>query len=216
MPNGQPIIRPMLGLIDVELEIVARRWPPQVPPGPADRPRRQPSLRHPRWHCGDDHGRGPGTPPPGDQHGADEGSRSGSLLTAGRLRDTRAAQATNLKTRDEAIRLLGEVRRSSSFLRGRCHRADAVRAGAQVAVEAVHRTHGAGDTRIGASRLLRGSVRSAFPPRLKDEHDPAVAHVHPRRVSPAWPAARRRAGDVVPFEALKHGKDRKALMAQAL
>jgi len=35
LSRSQRTIRPMLGLIDVELEIVARQWPPQVQP---DRP----------------------------------------------------------------------------------------------------------------------------------------------------------------------------------
>src|SRR6185436_14937122 len=32
LSRSQRTIRPMLGLIDVELEIVARQWPPQVQP----------------------------------------------------------------------------------------------------------------------------------------------------------------------------------------
>ncbi len=83
VPKGQPIIRPMLGLMDVELEIIARQWPPHVPP---DRPIVL-IANHPfgildgiaAMTMAEDLGRPFRVL---DQHGVDEGPRDGAFLPA--------------------------------------------------------------------------------------------------------------------------------------
>ena len=107
--RSQRTIRPMLGLIDVELEIVARQWPPQVQP---DRPIVL-VANHPfgildgiaAMTMAEDLGRPFRVLINMELMKVPEMAPYSLPID---FRESRSAQATNLRTRNEAIRLLGE------------------------------------------------------------------------------------------------------------
>ena len=216
VPKGQPIIRPMLGLMDVELEIIARQWPPHVPP---DRPIVL-IANHP---FGILDGIAAMTM-------AEDLGRPFRVLINMELmkvpemapfslpvdfRETRAAQATNLKTRDEAIRLLGEGTTIIVFPAGGVATAPTPFGRA---VELPWKPF--------AARMVQAARASVLPVYFEGQCGP-LFHLASQlsmtlRLSMFIREFRRRvgqklvarAGDVVPFEALQHGRDRKALMAE--
>jgi len=216
VPKGQRIIRPMLGLIDVELEIVARQWPPEVAP---DRAIVLIANR-----------------PFGILDGiaamtmAEDLGRPFRVLINMELmkvpelapfslpidfRDTPAARARNLKTRDEAICLLGHGTTVIVFPAG----------GVATAPTPFGRAVELPWKRFTA-RMVQAARASVLPVYFEGQCGP-LFHLASQvsmtlRLSMLIREFRRsvgqrlvaRVGDVVPFEALKHGNDRSALLAE--
>ena len=214
--NGQQVIRPMLSLIDVELEILAASWPPQLAPG-------RPIVLIANHPFGILDGIAAMTL-------AEDLGRPFKVLINMELmkvpelrpyslpidfRDTRAAQATNLKTRDEAIRMLGQGTTIIVFPAGGVATASSPFG---LAVEL--------PWKLFTARMLQASGASVLPVHFEGQCG-ALFHLASRlsmtlRLSLLIREFRRsvgrrivaRVGDVVAFEALKHAGDRKALMAE--
>ena len=131
------------------------------------------------------------------------------------FRNTRAAQATNLKTRDEAIRLLGEGTTIIVFPAGGVATAPTPFG---LAVELPWKPF--------AARMVQAARASVLPAYFEGQCGPLFHLASKMSMTLRLPmfirefrrsVGRRlvaRVGDVVPFEQLKHGKDRKALMAE--
>ena len=160
------IIRPMLGMIGVDLEIVARQWPPALP---KDR-----GLVLVANH------------PYGILDGiaaltlAEDLGRPFKVLINRELmkvpelapfslpidfRETDWALATNLATRNAAIG--SAARRHDHHCLPRRRRRDStasLRPCSGAAVEALHRADGAGGACVGAARLFRGPMQPAVSP----------------------------------------------------
>jgi putative hemolysin len=212
--NGHGVIRPMLGLIDVELEIIARAWPPQLA---TDRP-----LVLVANH------------PFGILDGiaamtiAEDLGRPFKVLINMELmkvpelrpfslpidfRETRAAQETNLATRNAAIRALGAGTTIIVFPAGGVATAPTPFGGA---VEL--------PWKLFTASMLQKARASVLPVYFEGQCGP-LFHIATRlsmtlRLSMLIREFRRsvggrvvaRVGDVVAFEALQHRGDRKALM----
>ena len=218
VPKGQPIIRPMLGLIDVELEIVARQWPPQVPPDRAI----VLVANHPfgildgiaAMTMAEDLGRPFRVLINMELMKVPE---MGPFSLPVDFRETRAAQATNLKTRDEAIRLLGEGTTIIVFPAGGVATAPTPFGRA---VELPWKPFTARMVQAARASVLpvyfEGQCGPLFHLASQAEHDIEVVHVHPRvspQRRPAARRARRRRGAVRGAEARQgsQGPDGRAL-----
>lgn len=214
--NGQRIIRPMLGLIDVELEILAPQWPPRLAP---DRPIVL-IANHPfgildgiaAMTIAEDLGRPFKVLINMELMKVPE-LRPYSLPID--FRQTRAAQETNLRTRDEAIRALGEGTTIIVFPAGGVATASTPFGRA---VELPWKPS--------TARMLQATRASVLPVYFEGQCGP-LFHLATRvsmtlRLSMLIREFRRsvgrrlvaRVGDVVPFEALQHAGDRKALMGE--
>jgi putative hemolysin len=210
------IIRPMLGLIDVELEVIAAEWPPKLA---AERPLVL-VANHPfgildgiaAMTLAEDLGR------------PFKVLINRELMKVPELRpyslpidfnETRAAQAANLKTRDEAIRILGEGTTVIVFPAGGVATARTP-FGRAVELPWKHFT----------ARMVQAARASVLPVYFEGQCSP-LFHLASRlsmtlRLSMLIREFRRsvgrrlvaRVGEIVPFEALKHGSDRKALLAE--
>jgi putative hemolysin len=216
VPSGRPIVRPMLGLLDVELEIRASQWPPQLAP---DRP----ILLIANHPFGIIDGIGAMTL-------AEDLGRPFKVLINMELmkvpelrpyslpidfRETRAAQATNLRTRNEAIR---ELREGSTVI---VFPAGGVATAPTPFARAVELPWKSSTT-----RLLQSTRASVLPVYFEGQCGP-LFHLASRvsmtlRLSMLIREFRlgvggrlvAHVGDVVPFEALKSGGDRKALIGE--
>jgi putative hemolysin len=216
VPRGQRIIRPMLGLIDVELEILGSEWPPRLAP---DRPIIL-IANHPfgildgiaAMTLAEDLGR------------PFKVLINMELMKVPELRpyslpidfhESRAAQETNLRTRDEAIRILGEGTTIIVFPAG------GVATAPTPFGQAVELPW-----KLFTARMLQASRASVLPVYFEGQCGP-LFHLASRfsmtlRLSMLIREFRRsvgrrliaRVGDVVPFEALRHSNDRKALMLE--
>jgi putative hemolysin len=214
--KGQRVIRPMLGLIDVDLEIIARQWPPQVQPDRAI----VLVANHPfgildgiaAMTMAEDLGRPFRVLINMELMKVPE---IGPFSLPVDFRETRSAQATNLRTRNEAIRLLGEGTTIIVFPAGGV--ATAPRPFGR-AVELPWKPF--------TARMVQAARASVLPVYFEGQCGP-LFHLASKvsttlRLSMFIREFRRRVGqplvarvgDVVPFEALKHGKDRGALMAE--
>jgi len=214
--KGHRVIRPMLGLIDVELEIVARQWPPQVQPDRAI----VLVANHPfgildgiaAMTMAEDLGRPFRVLINMELMKVPE---IGPFSLPVDFRETRSAQATNLRTRNEAIRLLGEGTTIIVFPAGGV--ATAPRPFGR-AVELPWKPF--------TARMVQAARASVLPVYFEGQCGP-MFHLASQvsmtlRLSMFIREFRRRVGqplvarvgDVVPFEALKHGKDRRALMTE--
>jgi putative hemolysin len=216
VPQAQTIIRPMLGLIDVDLEIIARQWPPSIA---ADR-----ALVLVANH------------PYGILDGiaamtiAEDLGRPFKVLINRELmkvpeihpfslpidfRETPEALQQNLRTRNEAIRLLREGTTVIVFPAGGV--ATAPR-GFGRAEELPWKTF--------TARMVQATRASVLPVYFEGQCGP-LFHLASRvsmtlRLSLLIREFRRSVGrrlvahigDVVPFEELRNAKDRKALMAE--
>ncbi len=216
VPAGQRIIRPMLGLIGVDLEIAAGKWPHELVP---DRP-----LILVANH------------PFGILDGiaamtlAEDLGRPFKVLINKELmkvpelhpyslpidfRETRDAQATNLRTRDEAIRILGEGTTVIVFPAG----------GVATAPTPYGRAVEL-PWKLFTARMLQAARASVLPVYFEGQCGP-MFHLASRlsmtlRLSMLIREFRRsvgrrivaRVGHVVPFEALRHATARKALMVE--
>jgi putative hemolysin len=214
--GGRQIIRPMLGLIDVELEIVAAQWPPKLAP---DRPLVL-IANHPF----------------GILDGiaaltlAEDLGRPFKVLINMELmkvpelrpyslpidfRETRSAQATNLKTRDEAIRILGEGTTVIVFPAG----------GVATAPTPFGRAEEL-PWKLFTARMVQAARASVLPVYFEGQCGP-LFHLASRvsmtlRLSMLIREFRRsvgrrlvaRVGEIVSYEALAYRNDRKALMAE--
>ena len=217
VPLGLPVIRPMLGLIDVELEIrSAAPWPPALAP---DRPLVL-IANHPF----------------GILDGiaaltlAEDLGRPFKVLINMELmkvpelrpyslpidfRETREAQATNIKTRDEAIRILGEGTTIIVFPAG--------------GVATAQRPFGRAvelPWKLFTARMVQSARASVLPVYFEGQCGP-LFHLASRvsmtlRLSLLIREFRRsvgrritaHVGDIVPFEALNHRSERKALLQE--
>jgi putative hemolysin len=216
IPQGARVIRPMLGLIAVELDIVAKQWPPHLAP---DRPLVL-IANHPfgivdgiaALALAEDLGR------------PFKILINKDLLKVAELRpyslpidfeETREAHKTNVATREEAIRRL--------------------RAGTTIIVfpaggvaTAAHPFGRAKDLpwKPFVARLVQGARASVIPIYFEGQCGP-LFHLASRismtlRLSMLIHEFRRAVGrrlvacigEPVPFEALAHGNDRKALLAE--
>lgn len=214
--KGQRIIRPMLGLIDVELEILATEWPPTLAPG-------RPIILIANHPFGILDGIAAMTL-------AEDLGRPFKVLINMELmkvpelqpyslpidfRDSRAAQATNLRTRDEAIRILGEGTTIIVFPAGGVATAQTP-FGSAVELP----------WKLFTARMLQASRASVLPVYFEGQCGP-LFHLASRlsmtlRLSMLIREFRRsvgrglvaRVGDVVAFETLIHSGDRKALMVE--
>lgn len=216
VPRGGRVIEPMLKLIDVELEIVARRWPPAIPAS-------EPVVliaNHPfgildgiaALTLAEDLGR------------PFKVLINEDLLKVPEIRPyalpidfapTRAAQATNLATRKEAIRLLGAGTTIVVFPAG------------GVATAPNPLGHAVDLPWKGfVSRLVLSAKATVIPVYFEGQCSPLfhaasrlsltlrlslLIHEFRRRVGKKLVA---RVGPPVPFEALKHKRDRKALVGE--
>jgi putative hemolysin len=216
VPKGQRIIRPMLGLIDVELEIVARQWPPQVQPDRAI----VLVANHPfgildgiaAMTMAEDLGRPFRVLINMELMKVPEVAPFSLPID---FRETRSAQATNLRTRNEAIRLLGEGTTIIVFPAGGVATAPTPFGRA---VELPWKPF--------TARMVQAARASVLPVYFEGQCGPLfhlASHVSMSlRLSMFIREFRRsvgrrlvaRVGDVVPFEALQHSKDRSALMAE--
>ena len=216
LPKGQGVIRPMLGLIDVELEIVAREWPPRLAP---DRPIVL-VANHPfgildgiaALTLAEDLGRPFKVLINMELMKVPE-LRPFSLPVD--FRETRAAQETNLRTRDEAIRALGEGTTIIVFPGG----------GVATAPTPFGRAVEL-PWKPSTARMLQATRARCCPVYFEGQCGP-LFHLATRlsmtlRLSMLIREFRRsvgrrlvaRVGDVVAFEALQHTGDRKALMGE--
>ncbi len=216
VPKGQRIIRPMLGLIDVDLEIIAPQWPPKLAP---DRPIVL-IANHPfgildgiaAMTLAEDLGR------------PFKVLINMELMKVPELRpyslaidfgETRAAQATNLRTRNEAIRALGEGTTIIVFPAG----------GVATAPTPFGRAVEL-PWKLFTARMLQAARASVLPVFFEGQCGP-LFHLASRvsltlRLSLLIREFRRgvgrrlvaRVGEVVPFEALVHGDDRRALLGE--
>jgi putative hemolysin len=216
IPQGAGIIRPMLGLIDVDLQIVARQWPPRLAP---DRPVVL-IANHPfgivdgiaALALAEDLGR------------PFKILINKELLKVAELRpyalpidfeETRAAHKTNLETREEAVRLLSSGTTIIVFPAG----------GVATAPRPFARARDL-PWKPFVARLVQGARACVIPVYFEGQCSP-LFHLASRlsmtlRLSMLIREFRRgvgrrlvaRVGDVVPFEALTHGSDRKALMGE--
>ena len=214
--RSQRTIRPMLGLIDVELEIVARQWPPQVQP---DRPIVL-VANHPfgildgiaAMTMAEDLGRPFRVLINMELMKVPEMAPYSLPID---FRKSRSAQATNLRTRNEAIRLLGEGTTIIVFPAGGVATAPTPFGRA---VELPWKPF--------TARMVQAARASVLPVYFEGQCSP-LFHLASRlsmtlRLSMFIREFRRsvgrplvaRVGDVVPFEALQHGRDRQALMVE--
>ncbi len=210
------IIRPMLGLIGVELEVIARQWPPVIDPG-------RPLLivaNHPygildgiaALSLAEDLGR------------PFKVLINRDLLKVPELApfslpvdfsETPAALERNLSTRSEAIRLLREGTTVIVFPAG----------GVATAPNPFGRAEEL-PWKLFTARMVQAARASVLPVYFEGQCGP-LFHFASRlsmtlRLSLLIREFRRsvggrlvaHVGDIVPFEALKHGSDRKALMAE--
>jgi putative hemolysin len=216
IPQGTGIIRPLLGLIDVDLEIVAQQWPPELAP---DRPVVL-IANHPFGIV--------------DGIGAlalaeDLGRPFKILINKELLKvpelgpyslpidfdETRAAHKTNLETREEAVRLLSSGTTIVVFPAG----------GVATAPRPFARAKDL-PWKPFVARLVQGARASVIPVYFEGQCSP-LFHLASRlsmtlRLSMLIHEFRRgvgrrlvaRVGDVVPFEELTHGIDRKALLVE--
>ncbi len=209
-------IRPMLGLIDVELEIVARQWPPAIAAG-------QPLVLVANHPYGILDGIAAMTL-------AEDLGRPFKVLINMELmkvpelspyslpidfRETPTAVARNLATRNEAIRLLREGTTIIVFPAG--------------GVATAGRPFGRAvelPWKLFAARMVQAARASVLPVYFDGQCSP-LFHVASRvsmtlRLSMLIREFRRsvgqrliaRVGDVVPFASLRHGSDRKALIGE--
>ena len=216
VPAGRQIIRPMLGLIGVELEIVASQWPPMLSP---DRPLIL-IANHPfgildgivALALAEDLGR-PFKVLINQELMKVPELRPYSLPID--FRETRAAQATNLRTRDEAIRILGEGTTVIVFPAG------------GVATAPTPFGHAVElPWKLFTARMVQAARASVLPVYFEGQCGP-LFHLASRasmtlRLSLLIHEFRRGVGrrlvarvrEIVPFEALKCRNDRKALMGE--
>jgi putative hemolysin len=213
VPKGHRIIRPMLGLIDVELEIIAPQWPPVLA---ADRPIVL-VANHPfgildgiaAMTIAEDLGRPFKVLINIELMKVPE---LGPYSLPIDFRDTRQAQATNLKTRNEAIRALNEGTTVIVFPAG------GVATAPTPFGQAVELPW-----KLFTARMLQKARASVLPVYFEGQCGP-LFHLATRvsmtlRLSMLIREFRRsvgrrlvaRIGDVVPFEALENGGDRRAL-----
>jgi putative hemolysin len=216
VPQGSGIIRPMLGLIDVKLDVVASHWPPQLLP---DRPAVL-IANHPYGFIdgiaalalAEDMGR------------PFKILINKDLLKVPELRpfslpidfeETREAHKTNIATREEAVRLLGTGTTIIVFPAG--------------GVATATRPFGqARDLpwKPFVARLIQSARASVIPIYFEGQCSP-LFHLASRvgmtlRLSMLIHEFRRsvgrrlvaRVGEVVPFEALAQGADRKAMLGE--
>ncbi len=216
LPLGERIIRPMLGLMNVELEILATQWPPVLEP---DRPLVL-VANHPygildgiaALTLAEDLGR------------PFKVLINMELMKVPELRpyslpidfhETREAQATNLKTRDEAVRILREGTTVIVFPAGGVATAPTP-FGRAVELPWKHFT----------ARMVQAARASVLPVYFEGQCSP-LFHLASRvsmtlRLSMLIRELRRsvgrrlvaHVGEIVPFEALKHANDRKALISE--
>jgi putative hemolysin len=217
VPNGELLIRPMLGLIDVDLEIrAAPLWPPRLVP---DRPIVL-VANHPfgildgiaAMTLAEDLGR------------PFKVLINMELLKVPELRpcslpidfrETREAQVTNLRTRNEAIRALGEGTTIIVFPAG----------GVATAPMPFGRAMEL-PWKLFTARMLQAARASVLPVFFEGQCGP-LFHLASRisltlRLSLLIREFRRsvgrriiaHVGEIVPFEALRHGRDRKELMSE--
>lgn len=216
IPQGARVIRPMLSLIDVDLHIVAAQWPPRLAP---DRPVVL-IANHPfgivdgiaALALAEDLGR------------PFRVLINKDLLKVPELRpyslpidfeETRAAHKTNLATRDEAMRLLGAGTTIVVFPAG----------GVATADKPFGRAKDLPWKPL-VARLVQGARATVIPVYFEGQCGP-LFHLVSRismtlRLSMLIREFRRgvgrqlvaHVGEAVPFEALAHGDDRKALMAE--
>ncbi len=216
VPAGQRIIRPMLGLIGVELEIAATQWPLELAPN-------RPLILVANHPFGILDGIAAMTL-------AEDLGRPFKVLINKELmkvpelrpyslpidfRETRDAQATNLRTRDEAIRILGEGTTIIVFPAG----------GVATAPTPYGRAVEL-PWKLFTARMLQAARASVLPVYFEGQCGPmfqlASRLSMTLRLSMLIREFRRsvgrrlvaRVGDIVPFEALKHANDRKALMVE--
>jgi putative hemolysin len=216
VPEGQRIIRPVLGLIDVELEVRACVWPPRIAPN-------QPLVliaNHPfgildgiaAMTLAEDLG------PPFKVLINRELMKVPELRPyslAIDFRETREAQETNLRTREEAIRILGQGTTIIVFPAG------GVATAPMPFGQAVELPW-----KLFTARMLQAARASVLPVYFEGQCGP-LFHLASRfsmtlRLSMLIREFRRsvgrrivaHVGDIVPFEALKHRGDRKVLMAE--
>jgi putative hemolysin len=216
VPKGQQVIRPLLGLIDVQLEVNAREWPPRLAP-------ERPIVLVANHPFGILDGIAAMTL-------AEDLGRPFKVLINMELmkvpelrpyslpidfRETRDAQATNLRTRNEAIRLLGENSTIIVFPAG----------GVATAPTPYGRAVEL-PWKIFTARMLQASRASVLPVYFEGQCGPLL-HLASRvsmtlRLSMLIREFRRsvgrrlvvRVGDIVPFEALQYRDDRKALIGE--
>lgn len=216
LSGNERVIRPMLGLIGVELEIVAPHWPPVVAPD-------QPLVLIANHPFGILDGIAALTL-------AEDLGRPFKVLINQELmkvpelrpyslpidfRETREAQATNLKTRGEAIKALGEGTTIIIFPAG--------------GVATAHKPFGRAvelPWKLFTARMLQAARASVLPVYFEGQCGP-LFHLASRvsmtlRLSLIIREFRRsvgnrivaHVGDIVPYEDLAHRSDRKALMAE--
>lgn len=216
VPQGTGIIRPMLGLIDVELEIVASQWPPTLPP---DRPAVM-IANHPfgildgiaALALAEDLGR------------PFKVLINKDLLKVPEIHpfslpidfdETREAHRTNIATREEAIRLLAAGTTIIVFPAG--------------GVATAERPFGRAKDlpwKPFVARLVQGACAHVVPIYFEGQCGP-LFHLASRfsmtlRLSLLIREFRRsvgsrlvaHVGDAVPFEKLAHGNDRKVLISE--
>lgn len=216
LAGNERIIRPMLGLIGVDLEIIAAHWPPLVAPG-------QPLVLVANHPFGILDGIAALTL-------AEDLGRPFKVLINQELmkvpelrpfslpidfRETREAQATNLKTRGEAIKALGEGTTIIVFPAG----------GVATAPKPFGRAVEL-PWKLFTARMIQAARASVLPVYFEGQCGP-LFHIASRvsmtlRLSLIIREFRRsvgnrivaRVGDIVPFEALEHRGDRKALMTE--
>jgi putative hemolysin len=216
IPKGTGVIRPMLGLIEVELELIAREWPPRMV---ADRPLVL-IANHPfgivdgiaALALAEDIGR------------PFRILINKELMKVPELKpyslpidfdETREAHKTNVATREEAIRLLGTGTTIIVFPAG----------GVATAAHPFGRAEDL-PWKPFVARLVQGARASVIPVYFEGQCG-AFFHLVSRismtlRLSMLIHEFRRavgrrlvaRIGEPVPFEALIHGDDRKALLAE--
>ncbi len=216
VPSGRAVIRPMLGLIDVDLEIVSRQWPATLDPA-------RPLVliaNHPfgildgiaALTIAEDLGRPFKVLINKDIMVVPE-IRPYSLPID--FEETRAAQQTNVATRKEAVRLLAEGTTIVVFPAG----------GVATAPDPFGRAVDL-PWKGFVARLVQSSKASVLPVYFEGQCSP-LFHLVSRysltlRLSMLIHEFRRgvgksliaHAGDVVPFEDLACGEDRKALLAE--
>lgn len=216
LAGNERVIRPMLGLIGVELEIVAPQWPLVVAPD-------QPLILIANHPYGIVDGIAALTL-------AEDLGRPFKVLINQELmkvpelrpyslpidfRETREAQATNLKTRGEAIKALGEGTTIIIFPAG--------------GVATAHKPFGRAvelPWKLFTARMLQAARASVLPVYFEGQCGP-LFHLASRvsmtlRLSLIIREFRRsvgnritaHVGDIVPYEDLVHRGDRKALMGE--